>query len=742
MSRDHDHPLSISHTGSFGEAARGSTQHASGGRSRRAALLARFWPLVSIAFLALGPIAAYVAFDLARSGHAQRTKAAFQEALRERTERANRRLGAYREVLHAVQGLYDASEAVTREEFETFTRQARGRHPCIEALAWAPPHDDGGSRLRYIEPRARYGHLLAHDLDDSDAFGGTLERARAADGPVLSPPFVGNLSGSSTATYGLYALAVHDDGADASAPLRGTVLLSFRFADLLACAQGGRTDADMRLWLFDITAGDASQLAAIVGEPTDVATDLTASHDMDVGGRRWRFTALPTARFLERHDSREPIGIAAVVFLVWELFAGLLLALSHASRSTAVRRQGRNVARIMHSLGEGVVVVGADGRVRLMNSAARALLGGVLDEADLATFERSVRCAADDARPAHDSFETPLRRAMRGEVFDQVPCFIKTPGRPEGVHVHVSGSPLRDEWGNLLGGVLAIRDDTERRRHEQALRDKDAQLRQRALEMELAAEVQKRFYPTVAPRVQGLDIAGRVRPADETCGDYYDYLELPDGSMLLAVGDVSGHGLGPALVMAETRAYVRSLARAGHSPREILERCNRQLCSDLADDLFVTMLLLRVSAGGRSLAFASAGHTPALLVGPDGELVRTMMRGGPPLGIVDDREYPMEEGIPFRADDVLVLMTDGVTEATSADDEQFEEEGVLEVVAKHRHRKAGTILSEIGGALERFAGEQLRRDDVTLVVCKRTASSRSEPRSHRSLSTTWTDGRP
>ena len=118
------------------------------------------------------------------------------------------------------------------------------------------------------------------------------------------------------------------------------------------------------------------------------------------------------------------------------------------------------------------------------------------------------------------------------------------------------------------------------------------------------------------------------------------------------------------------------------------------------------------------------------------------MRGGPPLGIVEDREYPMEEGISFRADDVLVLMTDGVTEATSADEQQFEEEGVLEVVAKHRHRKAGTILAEIGGALERFAGEELRRDDVTLVVCKRTGSSRSEPRAHRSLSATWTDGRP
>ena len=713
-------------------------------RSRRVARLARLWPIMVAAMLGLGPVAAYVAHEIAATSHAQRTEARFHEALRDRTEAVRRQLGAYREVLHSVGGLYRSSKEVNATEFATFGRSARGRHPCIEAIAYASARDDGSGtfRLDYIEPRERYGHLIAYDQDPAEGIGPILELAGRETEPVLSHPFDGDLSGNSGANYGLYALGVRGPDAESGAQrLLGVVLLSFRFDDLLADAVGRDVRADMRLWLFDITAGEASHLAAIDGERTDVATDISSSVDMGVGGRQWRFTALPTAHFLARHESREPLGIAAVVFLVWELFAGLLLALSHASRSTAVRRQGRNVARIMHSLGEGVIVAGSDGRVRLMNSAARALLGQAVDDVDLDVFERAVRCGNDLQRYRMGAGDTPLRRAMRGEVFDQIPCYIKTPARPEGVHVHVSGSPLRDEWGELLGGVLAIRDDTERRRNEEALREKDAQLHQRALEMELAAEVQKRFYPAMAPRVQGLDIAGRVRPAEETCGDYYDFLELPDGSLLLAVGDVSGHGLGPALVMAETRAYVRSLARAGHSPREILERCNRQLCSDLADDLFVTMLLLRVSAGGRSLTYASAGHTPALLVGADGELVRELKRGGPPLGIIEDRHYPMEEGIAFHADDVLVLMTDGVTEATSEEDEQFEEHGVVDVVAKHRHRPSGTILTEIGHALERFAGDQLRRDDVTLVVCKRTGGLPAR-RQHRSLSTTWTDGRP
>lgn len=745
MSNDRNHPLSMSHTGSFGDAARGDGVLWPRSRSRRLARMARLWPLMAVALIALGPVAAFVAYEMAEASHHERVQVRFEETVQRRIERVDGQLAAYREVLHAVSGLYDASERVTKQEFEVFTRQARGRHPCIDAIAWAPA--EGGEaapvhRIAFIEPRERFAHLLRLNLRQSDVIRPTLERALEGDGPVLSAPLTGDLSGDASA-FGIYVLGVfRDDAERARLDPQGAVFLTFRFEDLIAPCPTVRTAPDMRVWLFDITAGEASQLAGVHGERTDVAAGISASQDRELGGRQWRFTALPTRHFMDRHRSRESLGIAAVVLLVWELLAGLLLALSHASRSNAVRRQGRNVARIMQSLGEAVVVAGADGHVRLANGAARALIGGVVDNVDVQTFERAVRCARDGGTE-HGPEDTPLKRAMRGETFDEIACFVKTPARPEGVYVHVSGSPLRDEWGQVLGGVLAIRDDTERRRNEEELRAKDAKIRARDMEMELAADVQRRFYPREAPVIQGLQLAGAVQPADETCGDYYDYLKLPDGSTLIAVGDVSGHGLGPALVMAETRAYVRSLARAGYAPDAILERCNLQLCQDLADGQFVTMLLIHVSPGGHTLSYASAGHTPALLVGADGVLVRELTKCGPPLGplgIEDDRRYPVQEGIAFRTHDVLVLMTDGVTEASPGGEEYFEETGVLDVVARHCHRDADAILREIGGALERFAGEECRRDDVTLVVCKRTAEVPARRRD-RSLSSTWTDHR-
>lgn len=742
MKRDGDHPLHLSNTGSFGAAALGDDAPPPRSRSRRLARLARLWPLMAVALIGLGPIAAWGAYLSARDVHEQRVQLLFDEALAERGQHIEAQILSYGEVLHSLHGLYDSSREVEPGEFGIFTRQARGRHPCIDAVAWAAfddRDDRDGHRLTYVEPKQRYAHLLRMDLKQGHLVRPALERSLRELEPVLTAPLVGDVAGPTTSSYGLLVLGVHDllpDGSRGEA--LGAVLLAFRFNDLIGPPEGADGPPRMRLAVFDVTPGESAELAGIDGGPTEVVSSISSQRELELAGRRWRLSALPTRHFLASHESHQPLVIGGIVLLVWELLAGLLLALSHASRSNAVRRQGRNVARIMQSLGEGVIVAGGDGRVRLTNTAARLLIGSVLDDADAQVFERSVRFVHADSRAPYRPEASPLQRAMRGEVFDQQACFVYTPARPEGTYVSVSGSPLRDEWGKLLGGVLAIRDDTERRRAERELRAKDARLRERAVEMQLAAEVQKRLYPSKAPEMAGLDIVGAVRPADETCGDYYDFLELPDGSLLLAIGDVSGHGLGPALVMAETRAYVRSLARAGHSPHEILDGCNAQLATDLADDLFVTMLLMRVSADGRTLAFASAGHTPALLFSRDGALKREMIRSGPPLGILEDHRYRMEQGIPFEDDDVLVLMTDGVTEASAEDDRTFEEQGVADVVASARGMDAAGILGSIEDALVGFAGERMRRDDVTLVVCKRTGAPRPRRRERR-LSTTWSD---
>ena len=126
---------------------------------------------------------------------------------------------------------------------------------------------------------------------------------------------------------------------------------------------------------------------------------------------------------------------------------------------------------------------------------------------------------------------------------------------------------------------------------------------EREVEMRLARVVQQKLYPVRAPEIEGFDLAGAAFPADHTCGDYYDFVPFPDGRVGIAVGDVSGHGFGPALLMAETRAYLRSLSRTSSDLGQILRRLNRFLCQDTEDERFVTLMvtLLDPARGARVL---------------------------------------------------------------------------------------------------------------------------------------------
>jgi sigma-B regulation protein RsbU (phosphoserine phosphatase) len=122
---------------------------------------------------------------------------------------------------------------------------------------------------------------------------------------------------------------------------------------------------------------------------------------------------------------------------------------------------------------------------------------------------------------------------------------------------------------------VVVRDVTARRRADAVARE----LHARDAELELAARIQRHLYPERCPAVPGLELAGAVVSASATCGDYYDVLPRPDGSVLVAIGDVSGHGLGPALVMAEVRATIRSMVEAGLGPVEVLRHVDAVLAS-------------------------------------------------------------------------------------------------------------------------------------------------------------------
>jgi serine phosphatase RsbU (regulator of sigma subunit) len=263
----------------------------------------------------------------------------------------------------------------------------------------------------------------------------------------------------------------------------------------------------------------------------------------------------------------------------------------------------------------------------------------------------------------------------------------------------------------IAGVVVNARDITERLKEQSAMLESEEQFR-------VAREIQQRLFPRKAPELEGFDIAGASKPAAATGGDYFDYLTTSDNQLALAIGDVSGHGIGPAMLMAETRAYLRLLARNRNDLSLILTRANTMVGEDVGKERFVTMLLVKIDPGKRSLVHASAGHTPAFVLGPDGEVKSELRRTGMPLGVMPGAEYNVSRQIRLAKGDVLVLLTDGLEETVNPEGELFGTDRILESVNNHRDLKAAKIVKSVFDALEDFSENAEQVDDLTMIVAK------------------------
>ena len=274
-------------------------------------------------------------------------------------------------------------------------------------------------------------------------------------------------------------------------------------------------------------------------------------------------------------------------------------------------------------------------------------------------------------------------------------------------HTEQTITPVRDESGGIRSFVSVMRDITALRRAQE-----------QDVEMRLARRVQQKLYPATPPRLAGFDIAGAAFPADQTCGDYYDFLPMADGRLGLAVGDVSGHGFGAALLMAETRAYLRSLVRADATVDAILGALNAFLHADTEDHRYVTLVLALLDPARKNLAFASAGHIHGYVLDASGATKHVLRAASPPLGLFEDASFPAGEELPLASGDLLLLVTDGAAEAQRRDGAYFETKRVLEVVREARGEPAARIIWRLHAAVRAFAPGEPQRDDITAVVCR------------------------
>jgi serine phosphatase RsbU (regulator of sigma subunit) len=241
-------------------------------------------------------------------------------------------------------------------------------------------------------------------------------------------------------------------------------------------------------------------------------------------------------------------------------------------------------------------------------------------------------------------------------------------------------------------------------------------------QLHAAGEVQSMLLPQRAPQVAGLDIAGACHPADETGGDFYDYPKMADGTLGIVMGDVSGHGLGPAILAADTRAYLRAFSRTIASPGEILEHTNRLLCEDTKGERFVTLFLASIDTESRVMRFASAGHRGFLF--DRRGAVTTIESQQPPLGLAPEFIRPVESEIGLPSGGIFLLMTDGITEAPSTRDvprskvTMFGDECALEAVSDHRQCTAKEITHKLISRVREFTQDCSQDDDMTMVVVK------------------------
>jgi PAS domain S-box-containing protein len=293
------------------------------------------------------------------------------------------------------------------------------------------------------------------------------------------------------------------------------------------------------------------------------------------------------------------------------------------------------------------------------------------------------------------------------------------------------GFPVRD--GDVLWGVIeffsreARRPDpelvrvmmdvgsqfnqfTQRRQSQRAAHERDR-------EFSLARAIQFELLPKRSPLWAGFTIGGVSCPAQETGGDYYDYVPLEDGSLGLVIGDASGHGIGAALVIAETRAYLRARAATDTDVGRTLTEVNRHLVGDMPEGHFVTLFLGRLDVRTRTLTYSSAGHVPGYVLDDRGDVREVLGSTNFPLGIDPTADYRRAPEVVLRPGEIVLLLTDGIVEAINAAGEQFgRERAVAAVQTCHRETPDG-IVTALLRAVRAFSPVP-QADDMTAVVLK------------------------
>ena len=238
-------------------------------------------------------------------------------------------------------------------------------------------------------------------------------------------------------------------------------------------------------------------------------------------------------------------------------------------------------------------------------------------------------------------------------------------------------------------------------------------------EMRLAYKIQIDLLPSMPPEIEGYDIAGKSIPAKTVGGDYFDFIEINPSCMCICLGDVSGKGIPAALLMSNLQAILRGQALQDLSPQSCIKKSNLLLFKSTDMDKFATLFYGVLNTETHEFRYCNAGHNYPFLFRANGETIRLDV-GGLVLGALEDFSFE-QSAVQFLPGDLLVIFSDGITEATNGDDEMFGEEFLERFIVENRDKKAAVIIEAILNAVRDYADVSSQTDDMTLVVVKRSS---------------------
>lgn len=246
-----------------------------------------------------------------------------------------------------------------------------------------------------------------------------------------------------------------------------------------------------------------------------------------------------------------------------------------------------------------------------------------------------------------------------------------------------------------------------------------AQKQQMEQALQIARTIQQQLLPRENPRIPGFEVAGWSQACDETGGDCYDFQMLKGDRLAITLADATGHGVGPALVIAETRALLRAVMSLAEDVGQIIHQVNNLLSDDLGGDRFVTTFFGLLDPGDSMINYASAGQGPLLVYNHQQRRIQELPATGIPLGIMPDMEFMAEEPIRFMPGDMLVLLTDGFYEWSNPADELMGSQRIADVVIENAGSPAADLIDMIRSAVLEFSEGTEQKDDLTAVIVKK-----------------------